>query len=366
MNPQDSGFDLPVHITCQQCKHFHKNWEHPLPPAGGRVKCARCRADMFALGRAGTQYTLASVDSIPLSRIGTFANPGSTGYAGVSHSHSGVSTQSPPANDIEQSQLFDERPAIASSQVHATDPTLPEMRSDAPTDSVNVQSPNQHVSSILVRMLQKVPYHEELGTRLAAGLPQNRREYSIFGWRFVIHPPDNRASSHASAATGIVHHSNVEASQGTQDQSPMMTEALDRTVPDAGSIAQGPSNRLIQHRRHKTLVKSALQQIDCRCRGGCRCILRTAEPPTSDTELGDVHSSRPRTPPHPDDIPSNSVLDRLGTQRFLLFSHLGQSTEGSEQSINTSQASTLASSGSVLLRPTRPRLPARTRSMPGL
>lgn len=61
-----------VHINCPKCHHFHKNTPLTLPTDSDRhtrFKYIKCQHQIFGIGRTSTQTTLASVDSIPLSRV---------------------------------------------------------------------------------------------------------------------------------------------------------------------------------------------------------------------------------------------------------------------------------------------------------
>ena len=406
MSSQPSISDLPLHGTCPRCKHFHKNWEFSLPQSGGRVKCERCKTDMFSLGRAGTQYTLASVNSIPLSLLGTNAAAGLAGRSDVPESHSWMSAP-PPTDHVTQrfANFPEDDQSIAStkSRLHGVESRSMETQLETHTDNGGVRSATQFVSSIYLRLIRKLPYHETIlgapeyvntaGTRFAAGLPQVRREYRIFGWRFMIHPPDNDAGEPTPTDLNTNHHIDVAVPENVEATPQMMTGALDPATQDLSSphppVAGAensaeashpadpenfpaqpakPSDRLTHHRREKTLAKNALRQVSCGCTRDCHRPASTFEAPSSHSGFDDdTHSNLARTPPHPNDVPTNEVTDRLGAHQFLYFSYMGQSTENSDQSLDTSQASTVGSGGgSVSLRPGRPYLPTRSRSMPGL
>lgn len=64
----DSTSEVLVHGSCSKCHHLHRHVPLRLPRDDTdhkRFECQICRYPMFGLGRASTQVTLASVDSIP-------------------------------------------------------------------------------------------------------------------------------------------------------------------------------------------------------------------------------------------------------------------------------------------------------------
>ena len=414
MNSIDSVVNFPFHGTCRHCRHFHKNWAFPLPSNGAhlRVKCERCSRDMFGLGRADTQYSLASVDSLPLSQVGFSPAPERLGCSDAPQPSLRTATQSSSEDASQLPQPSSEgRSGIQDSNQPQPAGVVPiRMQDHSTSASPSTQSRSQSTAPIFVRALQTLPYHQTLlgatdyvnifGASFAGRYLQRPREYSIFGWRFVLHPPNHDANSNTTTALHTPQHTNVTTIRGPTASSlveegpqnnatshtvsipPLSTSVAgnagsNRSESHASDVQVGgahTNHRLLQFRRELTLRRNALQRPTCMCTRDCHCIPEAA----SDLDSRDTPSTRVRDPIAVDEVPSEPVVDRLTGGRFLGFSHVGShlsrqaqpashgsdSTVDSGQSTTFSQAPTVGSGNSVSLRPSRPRINIRSRSMP--
>ena len=66
-----SSYEINYHGSCPKCHHLHTNcpFKAPRDPnVHRRFECEACQHPIFGIGRASTQTTLASVESIPIQR----------------------------------------------------------------------------------------------------------------------------------------------------------------------------------------------------------------------------------------------------------------------------------------------------------
>lgn len=66
---QNETIEVPFHGSCPKCHHFHTNSPFTIftnSTKHSRFQCDACKHHMLGLGRASTQTTLASVESIPV------------------------------------------------------------------------------------------------------------------------------------------------------------------------------------------------------------------------------------------------------------------------------------------------------------
>ena len=364
---------------------------------------------MFGLGRADTQHSLASVDSIPLSRVGLGSAPNRVACWDATQSHS---KPGPPTFLGDSSEGLGAAQDSSQAQTEDT-PQIPTQDSATAVSPGN-QTPSQSIAPTYVQALHTLPYHQTLlgaadymnilGASFAGRVFQSPREYSIFGWRLVLHPPPHPSSRNTTASEFTPQRANVTTARDPTSRSPEASESHDHLAsrtninppPDTSAAGNAEGNRsesrardvparddhrsnhLSQIRREMTLRRDALQRPTCVCTRACQCMPHADGMPNSEPDLGDTPSTRTRSPLGVDEVPSEPVIDRLTDGRFLGFSHSGShlntesqpashgsdSTVDSGQSVALSQAPTLGSGSSVSLRPRRPRINTRSWSMP--
>ena len=426
----DSVVQFPFHGTCPKCKHFHQNWPFAISADVNdhtRLKCERCRRDMFGLGRTDTQATLASIESLPLSQLDTRSAPDVGACSDVLRPLPREEQGGPAHNSAQDTGV----PSLvdSKSQEHSQSPNAEETSSVAQTHrTINIcesptnlttGSPSQNITPLYMQALQALPYHQTLfgalgyanifGERLRDRYFGRPREYTLLGLRFSIHhvhPPTAHAADADAISTTASHppediiptsHAYI-AMAPTDDHNRACTQAEAATNPlpatyftaasSTGSFhlnrpearmdnntidANRRRSRLAQIRHEKTLAMNALRQLNCNCTTSCHCTPQAIRAPH---DAHDDHGSRSRTTSsslNTADVPSHPLGPRFPGQRYLSFIHLGSHLNlyrAEDHGNDTlSQASTVGSGSivsSVSLHPHRPTLIGRSHSMPAI
>ena len=301
MQPASSTLiHLPFHGSCPKCHHLHRGSPFEIstnPNIHRRLRCERCDHQMFGLGRASTQNTLASVDT---DTSNTFRCVDVEALNTISERSSvGPSPSTPTAQErsvLQPSNQAANKDSLGHSEAGQSYPASPASRTASPVPRLEGSSTrNIQRSSIRGRIRKRFLQHprvwnmSHLGIRVSIQPFENgiqggqkeankvsaniaaQRSLKHLQGRLEVEDRPNTPCSSASGSLAVERTSSKDSASASRSRS-RSNEQIQRGSQTGGIQFEDTTANEDQLRtfRHEITRKRKAAQI-CTCDENCAC-----------------------------------------------------------------------------------------------
>lgn len=383
---------LPFHGSCPRCHHFHRGYQFtfsPNPTQHRRLRCEECGHQMFGLGRASTQLSLASIETntsntqrcVELETIRERNSPAASLSTPIVRERAETLAIGEDVRGISDAQHpATERPASPKSAIHSTSQPQHERGNSLlqkPTNTIRFRLRKRirrarlwDMPKLGIRFMIQ-PYEEDPGASLtlrptSSGTGQGQVTLGRNDGTQNTAPPISPTSATPRPASHSVHAASEQA----------------RTSMEAQDVDEATREECLRKSRYENTRKRKATQA-CACSENCSCRIGFIGQGPNVVDTNSASNSRGRSGYRTSLSQSSDSNSPQPGPRPGAFAFLGSLFDGSSMPLNTgylrtvrrrnqvrsilAQSSRSGSEGSsTSLYLSRPSLLARSSSTPAL